>query len=68
MNNGTRSNEDRDDNGDLNCLVRGDAQGAIVLGLAVWVGVGDLQDAREQHKSHTDNPDHDDKRLPWPAP
>lgn len=68
MENGTRGDEDRNDNGDLNCLVRRYAQGAIVVDLAVGMGVGDLQDAREQHESDTDNPDHDDKRLPWPAP
>lgn len=68
MNNGTRGDEDRDHNRDLNSLVCRDAERAIVVDLSGCVGVGDLQDAREQHKGHTDNPNHRNEGMPWPAP
>ena len=50
-----RSDQDCDDNGDLTRLVCRDTQGAIVIDLAVGVGVGNREHACSQHKGDTAN-------------
>lgn len=46
---------DRNDDRDLHGLMSREAKRAVVVNLAVGMGVRDLQDAGNQHERHTDN-------------
>lgn len=53
--NGLRSQQDRHQDGDLDYLVRGEAQRAVVIDLTGGVGVGNRENACSQHKDDTEN-------------
>lgn len=61
-----RGHEGSDDNGNLNCLVRREAQRAVVIDLTGGVRVGDRDNARSQHKGNTENSQ--DSRPGKPCP
>ena len=62
-----RYEQDRDDNGNLHGLVSREAERAIVVDLAVGVGVRHLQDAGDEHERYTDNSQKNDKGTPRPT-
>lgn len=64
--------QEREDQGDgknnLDGVMRGDAEGAIVVDLAVRMGVSDLENPRQQQQGHADNPHHNNEGMPGPTP
>jgi hypothetical protein len=62
-----RYQTDRDDDRDLHGLMSREAKRAVVVNLAVAMGVRDLHDAGNQNKRHTDNPQEDNQGTPRPA-
>jgi hypothetical protein len=48
---------ERDEGDDLNCLMRGDAEGAIRIGVSAGVAVCHLYDSNHQHERDADDPD-----------
>ncbi len=68
MRNRLRGQHQGDGHHDLHRVMRRDAQRAVMVNLAVSVGVCDLEDAGKQHKGNADNSHESNEGMARPAP